>query len=117
MKLNLLRTQIARVAVVLAFFLSLPVPTRAQQAAAAPEEASVAPVSGMQIEPQTVPVSTKAPAGLLPVPDYSANIWTREYLTGDWWGGRTYLANKGVQLGIELNQYVQGVTNGLSASR
>ena len=81
-------------------------PTRAM-------EAGVAPVSGMEIEPQSAPTtSTKAPAGLLPIPDYSANIWTREYLTGDWWSARTYLANKGVQIGVELNQYVQGVTNG-----
>jgi hypothetical protein len=64
----------------------------------------------MQIEPQNVPASSKAPAGLLPVPDYSANIWTREYLTGDGWDARTYLANKGVQIGVNLNQYVQGVT-------
>ena len=79
----------------------------------APEEAGVAPISGMQIETQGAPTaSKKAPAGLLPIPDYSTNIWTREYLTGDWWGARTYLANKGVQIGVELNQYVQGVTNG-----
>ena len=76
------------------------------------EEAGVAPVSGMEIEPQAPTTSRKAPAGLLPIPDYSANIWTREYLTGDWWGARTYLANKGVQIGVELNQYIQGVTNG-----
>jgi hypothetical protein len=76
-------------------------------------EAGVAPISGMEIEPQNVPTaSRKAPVGLLPIPDYSANIWTREHLTGDWWGARIYLANKGVQIGVELNQYVQGVTNG-----
>ena len=67
----------------------------------------------MEMEAQSAPTaSSKAPAGLLPIPDYSANIWTREYLTGDWWSARTYLANKGVQIGVELNQYVQGVTNG-----
>ena len=78
-----------------------------------PEDAGVAPITGMEMEAQSAPTSsTKAPAGLLPIPDYSANIWTREYLTGDWWSARTYLANKGVQIGVELNQYVQGVTNG-----
>jgi porin len=83
---------------------------RAEEAAVAPEEAGVAPISGMQIEPRNVP--SKAPAGLLPIPDYSATIWTRQYVTGDWWGARTFLANKGIQIGVELNQYVQGVTNG-----
>ena len=28
---------------------------------------------------------------------------------GDWGGVRTYLANKGVQIGVQLNRYVQGV--------
>jgi porin len=63
--------------------------------------------------PQSTPAaSPKAPAGLLPVPDYSGSFWTRPYLTGDWGGVRTALANKGVQVGVEWNQFVQGVTNG-----
>jgi hypothetical protein len=110
MKTNLLRTDGARVAMALAFLVSLLAPIRAQEVGVAPEEAGVAPISGMQIEPQGA--RRKAPAGLLPVPDYAASIWKREQLTGDWWGARTYLANKGVQIGVELNQYVQGVTNG-----
>jgi porin len=113
MKINLLRTNAACLAMAFALLVLLPAPLGAEEAAVAPEEAGVAPISGMQIEPQGVPTaSKKAPAGLLPIPDYSANIWTRQYLTGDWWGARTYLANKGVQFGVELNQYVQGVTNG-----
>jgi porin len=56
--------------------------------------------------------SSQASAGLLPVPEYSANFWKRQYLTGDWFGVRTDLANKGIQFGVEWNQYVQGVTNG-----
>ena len=36
-----------------------------------------------------------------------------EQLTGDWWGARTSISpTKGVQIGVELNQYIQGVTNG-----
>ena len=76
------------------------------------EEAGIAPISGMQIEqpigvaPQNATVTSPpvAPAGLLPIPDYSASFWKRQYLTGDWWGARTSLANKGVQIGVELNQ-------------
>lgn len=54
----------------------------------------------------------EAPAGLLPVPDYTGDFWTRDYLTGDWGGVRSDLANKGVQLGVEWNQYIQGVVDG-----
>src|SRR5262245_64833566 len=89
MKTEFPKTKYIRLAIAFAVVVSYPAPSRAQQAAAAPEEAGVAPISGMQIESQTVPASSKAPAGLLPVPDYSANIWKRDYLTGDWWGGRT----------------------------
>src|SRR5437868_2150835 len=53
--------------------------------------------------------SAAPPAGLLPVPDYSADLSTRQYVTGDLGGARTNLANKGVQLGVEWNQYVQSV--------
>src|SRR6185436_3699081 len=53
--------------------------------------------------------STPAPTGLLPIPDYSADFWTRSFLTGDWGGVRTDLANKGIQIGVEWNQFVQGV--------
>jgi porin len=52
------------------------------------------------------------PAGLLPVPDYSGNFWTRPCLTGDWGGLRTNLASHGIQFGVEWDQFVQGVTNG-----
>lgn len=53
-----------------------------------------------------------ASAGILPVPDYAADFWSNAYLTGDWGGSRTDLANKGVQLGVQWNQVVQGVANG-----
>jgi porin len=53
-----------------------------------------------------------APEGLLPVPDYSGDLWTRSHLTGDWWGHRTRLANKGIQLDVDWTQYVQGIVDG-----
>jgi porin len=64
-------------------------------------------------EQQAAPASSSmASAGLLPVPDYSADLWTRQYLSGDWGGLRTNLADKGIQVGLEWNQYVQGVADG-----
>ena len=112
MKRNLSKTDSACVIIGLAFLVLFSTPVLAV-------EAGVAPISGMQITPpekakpeSAEAVSSKASAGLLPIPDYSATIWKREQLTGDWGGVRTYLANKGVQIGVELNQYVQGVADG-----
>ena len=40
------------------------------------------------------------------------NIWTRDKLTGDWWGGRTYLSDHGIDIGLRLSQYYQDVASG-----
>src|SRR5262245_4583889 len=50
--------------------------------------------------------------GLLPVPDYTGDLWHRSRLTGDWGGTRTDLANKGVQFDVDWTQYLQGVVDG-----
>jgi porin len=43
---------------------------------------------------------------------WAEDIWTRDKLTGDWWGGRTYLSDHGIDIGLRLSQYYQGVTSG-----
>jgi len=50
--------------------------------------------------------------GMLPVPDYTGDFWSRSHLTGDWGGLRSDLANKGVQAEIRWNQTVQSVVDG-----
>ena len=40
------------------------------------------------------------------------DIWTRDKLTGDWWGGRKYLTDHGIDIGLRLSQYYQEVTSG-----
>ena len=40
------------------------------------------------------------------------NIWSREKLTGDWGGARTDLLNHGIDIGLRLTQYYQGVASG-----
>lgn len=50
--------------------------------------------------------------GILPVPDYSGDIWNRAYLTGDWWGHRQNLADRGVQFSLGFTQEVQAVVQG-----
>lgn len=41
------------------------------------------------------------------LPDYSGDIWSRKYLTGDWGGARTELANHGVLFEGRVTQYLQ----------
>jgi porin len=40
------------------------------------------------------------------------SIWTRDKLTGDWWGARTDLSDHGIDIDLRLSQYYQGVTSG-----
>src|SRR5262249_41592144 len=72
------------------------------------------PSAGRDKSKDSSPTATPAPtpAGILPIADYAANFWNNAYLTGDWGGARTDLANKGVQVGVEWTQFVQGVTSG-----
>jgi Carbohydrate-selective porin, OprB family len=56
--------------------------------------------AGPQNAPAAAPSGT--PAGLLPVPDYSGDLWTRQCLTGDWGDVWTALANKGIQRAFRL---------------
>ena len=53
MKMNLLRTEIACLAMAVAFLISLVAPIRAQEVGVAPVEAGVAPISGMEMEAQS----------------------------------------------------------------
>lgn len=50
-----------------------------------------------------------APAAAAPD---DSDIWTRKQLTGDWWGVRSGLAEKGVTLDLRLAQYYQNVVSG-----
>jgi porin len=43
---------------------------------------------------------------------YSGDIWNRSTLTGDWWGIRNQLAEKGVTLDLSVTQIGQGVVGG-----
>lgn len=52
------------------------------------------------------------PAGLVPLMDYTGDIWTRPRLLGDLGGARTDLANKGLQFDINFTQVMQSVVDG-----
>ncbi len=70
-----------------------------------------APVA-QQIEDQITKPAAEEQATLYPVPDYRGDFFKRSYLTGDWGGFRSKLANNGVQFDVDLLQVFQDVTTG-----
>lgn len=54
----------------------------------------------------------EASQGIVPIPDYTGDIWTRPFLLGDLDGGRTSLAQKGVQFSVDFTQIAQSVVDG-----
>lgn len=47
-----------------------------------------------------------------PANPYSGDIWTRSTLSGDWWGVRNQLAEKGITIDMSLTQAAQGIVGG-----
>jgi porin len=62
--------------------------------------------------PTSSPTTQPASQGLLPIPDYSGDLFTRSYLAGDLWGFRTDLANKGIQFDVDWTQFLQSDVDG-----
>src|SRR5262245_54526841 len=53
-----------------------------------------------------------ASQGLLPIPSYTGDLLQRSHLAGDFAGGRTGLANHGIQLDVDWTQYGQAIVEG-----
>ncbi len=54
--------------------------------------------------PASQPTTQPAPAAT----DYSGDLLRRPALTGDWWGARNVLADKGVKFDVQVVQYLLG---------
>lgn len=80
---------------------------------------------GLAQEPATVSASTggagaakpqvavAAPVeGIVPIPNYGGDFWTRGYVSGDWDGSRTKLAQKGLTFELDWTQTGQGGVSG-----
>jgi porin len=50
--------------------------------------------------------------GILPLRDYSGDLWSRSVLTGDWGGVRSSLAGKGISGDLSFATLLQGVADG-----
>src|SRR6266436_5584929 len=59
---------------------------------------------------KTTPASQNAT--IYPVPNYGGDFRSRSYLTGDWGGPRSRLADRGVQFEFNITQIFQGVAGG-----
>jgi porin len=64
----------------------------------------------------TASQSTTAPASQ-PAVSYSGDLFERPALTGDWWGVRNALAEKGVKFDAQVVQYLQGNAYGGKSTR
>ena len=56
--------------------------------------------------------AASASEGLLPIQDYSGDLWTRSHLTGDWGGVRQDWANNGVTMELDWYQVYQDIIDG-----
>ncbi len=81
--------------------------------AAAPPPASSAPVAAPTTQPSSTPQTpTSMPSLIQTLPDYSGDLWHRQYLTGNWWGARQKLAENGVLFQFDLTHLLQGNAHG-----
>ncbi len=58
------------------------------------------------------PTPTTMPSIIQKLPDYSGDIWNREFMTGDWGGARTKLAESGILFELGLTQILQDNAHG-----
>lgn len=62
--------------------------------------------------PEQTPDKPKLVSIIPTLPDYTGDLKSRKYLTGDWNGERTRLAEKGILFQFELDQFLQGNVHG-----
>lgn len=75
--------------------------------------AAVACLWAVAVAQATETESTKSePASIWPRQDYTGDLLQRRYLTGDWGGWRTKLAERGITLNVDLLQSYRGVVDG-----
>ena len=68
-------------------------------------------MGNVAVATETAPTKAE-PASIWPRQDYTGDLLERRYLTGDWGGWRTKLAERGVTLNVDLLQEYFGVVDG-----
>lgn len=87
--------------------LMVPAATRAQQSPV-PETTTPSTTPAPDVPNESPPLQSLIPT----LPDYSGDWKTRQFLTGDWGGARTNLAEQGILLDLSLTQVFQGNVHG-----
>lgn len=82
---------------------------------AQPPQTSPAPVE----DPATSQPATTEPASTQPTPpERPFDVFENQQLTGDWWGARSALREKGIEFGLSVNsQFLQKTNGGLRTHR
>jgi len=74
------------------------------------DESTTQPASEESAPPTSQPMALQSL--IHDLPDYSGDLSKRSYLTGDWGGARTELANHGIIFDFDLTQILQGNAHG-----
>jgi porin len=69
------------------------------------------PPAASQPAPETTQPAAM-PSLIQELPDYSGDWLSRKYLTGDWGGARTHLAQHGILFDVDVTQIMQGNAHG-----
>ena len=78
-----------------------------------PTSPAVQPEGAAATQPAAeAPAKPAMPSIIQKLPDYSGDIWHREFLTGDWGGARTKLAENGILFDLSATQILQGNAHG-----
>jgi len=75
------------------------------------QEAS-SPTAAHSDDEVSAPQSSQMPSLIQELPDYSGDLGNRMFLTGDWGGARTKLANQGILFELDATQILQGNAHG-----
>ncbi|VTS01798.1 carbohydrate-selective porin : Carbohydrate-selective porin OprB OS=Pedosphaera parvula (strain Ellin514) GN=Cflav_PD0649 PE=4 SV=1: OprB [Gemmata massiliana] len=70
------------------------------------------PSQGTTAPTPSEPAGTVATEPVPPANPYAGDLFSRARLTGDWWGARSALANRGLTFDLFATQFYQGVTAG-----
>ena len=78
---------------------------QSDQAGATQQNQNAERLPAIEDDPAPVPIS-------MPPNPFTGDLWSRSRISGDWWGARSGLAEKGMTLDLFATQFYQGVASG-----
>ena len=86
--------------------------TARAQDAQTEDSGQAAAASAEQASAESTSQPAAMPSLIQELPDYTGDWLSRKYLTGDWAGARTKLAESGILFDFDLTQIIQGNAHG-----